>query len=268
MAVGFAVAWGVAVLVEVVGPVALALWFARRYRVRALPFVVGAGVFIVFQVLTRVPAVQVLGQIVGPRLMGQAGLQVLYLLGLAFTAGLFESVGRWVGYRWLFRSRLAYSWENGAAYGIGHGGAESAILVGLNQAVSFGLVLAFTLLPADRLAALIPAELLTTLGSASAQLAGTPWYLMLMGAYERVATLVIHVGLSLLVMRCFTRHEGRWLWVAIGLHTLLDFSAPGMLSLLGWPAWVVEAYVTLWAVAAGTFIVRSRREAVTPGAAA
>jgi len=261
MSTAMTVAWGAAVLIEILAPVALAIWFAHRYHVRAAPFLFGVAIFTVFQLLTRVPAVQILGQAIAPSLLGRPALQVLYLAVLAFTAGLFESAGRWVGYRWLFRNRLAYSWENGVAYGIGHGGTESAVLIGLSQAVSFALVLALTLLPADRLTALLPAELLGALNAAPAQLAGTPWYMMLLGAYERLATLAIHVALSLVVLRCFTRGASRWLWIAVALHTLLDFTAPATVSLLGWPAWAAEAYVTIWAAAAIWFALRSKHEA-------
>ena len=57
----------------------------------------------------------------------------------------------------------------------------------------------------------------------------------------------------------------RWWWLALGAHTLVDFSAVGLLQLAA-PAWgqtaavfAVEVMVTLYAVAAVLF-VRAMRE--------
>lgn len=259
MSVLFFAAWGLAALLEILGPAALAVWFARRYRVGVQPFLFGAAVFIVFQMLTRVPVVQAVAPLIGPRLLGNVPLQVTYLLVLASTAGLVESVGRWLGYRYLFRGRLPYDWENGVAYGLGHGGIESAALVGLSQLTSLGIVLLTMAVGLDRLSALLPAEVTSQLGILPQQIARTPWYLTLVGAYERAMTIPFHVAMSLVVLRCFTRGERRWLWVAVGLHALVDFTAPGMLSLLGWPVWVVEGYLTLWAAGAVWYIARAAR---------
>ena len=266
MNVAFYLAWGLAVLIEIGFPILLGIWFALRYRVRVAPFLFGAAIFLVFQLLTRVPAIQILSASLGSRLLAgpRVGdiplLQILYLLFLAFTAGLFESVGRWVGYRFLFRNRLTYEWKNGVAYGIGHGGLESAALVGLNQAISLAIALVVVLAGAERLAGLLPPEAMAQIGAIPEQIAGLPWYATLAGAYERVITIAFHTALSLVVLLCFTRGEGRWLWVAVAIHAFVDFTGPGMVSLLGWPIWVVEGYLTLWGIASLWLIWRLRGE--------
>ena len=53
--------------------------------------------------------------------------------------------------------------------------------------------------------------------------------------------------MSLLVLQVFVRGKARWLWLAVLLHTLVDFSAPAMLHLGKVPAWGVELYLTFWA---------------------
>ncbi len=259
MSVLFFAAWGLAALLEILGPAALAVWFARRYRVGVQPFLFGAAVFIVFQMLTRVPLVQAVAPLIGPRLLGNVPLQVTYLLVLASTAGLVESVGRWLGYRYLFRDRLPYDWENGVAYGLGHGGIESAALVGLSQLDLLGHRAADDGRGAGQAVGAAARRGDLAAGHPPQQIARTPWYLTLVGAYERAMTIPFHVAMSLVVLRCFTRGERRWLWVAVGLHALVDFTAPGMLSLLGWPVWVVEGYLTLWAAGAVWYIARAAR---------
>ncbi len=266
MSIPFFLVWGLAVLIQIGFPILLGIWFAKRYGVRVAPFLYGAAIFLVFQLLTRVPAVQLLSQAIGQRLLAgpRIGdvpvLQILYLLFLALTAGLFESVGRWVGYRFLFRNRLTYNWKNGVAYGIGHGGFESVMLVGVNQLISLVLVVIVVAVGVEGLSSVLPPELAAELGNVPAQLAGTPWYALLAGAYERVVTIVFHTGLSLVVLLCFTRGQSRWLWVAVAIHAFVDFTGPGMYSLLGWPIWVVEGYLTLWGLAALWLILRLRGE--------
>ena len=66
----------------------------------------------------------------GPQLQDNQEALIGYLIFLGFTAGLFESVGRWVGYKWWFRNSLPYDWAHGVAFGIGHGGIEAVALVG------------------------------------------------------------------------------------------------------------------------------------------
>ncbi len=257
----YLVAWGLQVLVMLGGPVVVAVWFARRYGVRVTPFLFGAAVFLLFQILTRIPLVQVAQVVLVPSLGESVGAQVAYLAVLALTAGLFESVGRWLGYRVLFGNRLERSWKNAVAYGLGHAAMESAGLIGLSQAFSYALVLGVLAIGYDRLEALLPAELTGQLQGISDQIAALPWYLPLWGALERMLTLGVHVGLSLIVLQAFARKQALWLWVAVGLHALVDFTAPAMLQFLGWPVWVVELYVAVWAAAGVWMALRLRPDA-------
>src|SRR5512135_27806 len=52
-----------------------------------------------------------------------------WLVILALTAGIFEEVGRYLGYR-IFMRREEKTWNKGVMYGLGHGGLESAVLIG------------------------------------------------------------------------------------------------------------------------------------------
>jgi len=257
-------AWTVQVLVTIGGPVVVAAWFARKQRVKVTPFLFGAAVFLVFQMMTRVPLIQVVQSLLSPQLTDSVAFSVVYMAGLALTAGLFESVGRWVGYRILFRKNTERSWKNGVAYGVGHAAMESAGLFGLNQAISLVLVVVVLTIGTERLGTVLPAPLMAQLGSAPEQITSLPWYLPLWGAVERVLTMAIHVALSLIVLQVFVRGKAYWLWVAVGLHALLDFTAPAMLHLLHWPVWVTEGYVALWAGAAIWLALRLRPGADSP----
>jgi len=244
------VAWIIAVLIEVLFPVALAIWFQRRYRVGWRVFVYGALIFFLFQMITRVPLVQIVNRAMLPRLQSSQALMAAYYAGVALTAGLFESVGRWVGYKWLFRRRLPRDWANGVAYGIGHAAIESVLLVGLSSALALAQAVQMTTTSIEALKATFPAELpaqlLEQMLAAREQYLTMAWYDPLWGALERLSAIPFHVGMSLLVLLAFARGQARWLWAAVGLHTLLDFTAPALAQIVGTPIWALELYIALW----------------------
>jgi len=95
-----------AILFDVAMPMAFALYAHRRLGVSWRYFWYGALIFFLFQMITRVPAVQLIqGLLAGP--LSRSPLLVwVWTLTLALTAGLFEEGGRYLGYRHLiFRAK-------------------------------------------------------------------------------------------------------------------------------------------------------------------
>ena len=249
------VAWGLAALGMVMGPIVLAVWFQRRYDIQWRVFAYGAAVFLLFQMLTRIPVVLILNNLLGPSLQSTGPL-ILYLASLGLTAGLFESVGRWVGYKWWFRRRVAYNWHNGVAYGIGHGGIESALLIGLNSAASLWQAIQIAGASVEELQAAVPVEAMNQIMAARNQFLALAWYEPMWGLFERAFALPFHVALSLLVLMAFVQGRIRWLWLAVLIHGFVDFSAVAMVQVLGLPGWAVELYLALWAGLSVWVIVR------------
>ena len=88
----------------------------------------------------------------------------------------------------------------------------------------------------------------------------------MLGAVERVFTIVVQISLAVIVVQSFIRKQKRWLWLAIGYHALIDAVAVYATSKLN-PYWV-EGIVGLFAlISLGIiFILRSPEpvETVTP----
>lgn len=84
-------------------PVVLAIIAHQRLRVGWKYFGFGALIFFLFQVISRVPLVTWLGIVLAPQLKASPVFLYIWLAILALSAGLFEEVGRYVGYRWLMR---------------------------------------------------------------------------------------------------------------------------------------------------------------------
>lgn len=235
-----------AILVQVVVPLALGLYVRRRLGVGWRFFWFGALVFFIFQVVTRIPAIQIAQALLGDALNASPVLTWAWIAALSWSAGLFEEVGRWVGYRWLFRPEQR-SWRPAIMYGIGHGGLESILLGLVVGAVS--LVQLLTLSSADL--AQLPPEQQAAAQAQLTALTDQPFWFPLLGAWERLSALAVHVGLSLVVLQVFRRGSAVWLLAAILLHGAVNFVAVGLLRLLG-PASapgtvVVEAVIMLMA---------------------
>ncbi len=113
-----------AVLIEIALPLVLAFVARRRLGVSWRYFGYGALIFFLFQLISRVPIVQLVQGLIQPQLAASFSLQVAWVAILSLTAGLCEEIGRYVGYRWLMRGEER-TWSKALMYGLGHGGLES-----------------------------------------------------------------------------------------------------------------------------------------------
>lgn len=212
--------YALAVIVEFGLPIGLGLYLRRRYRAPWRLFLYGALIFAAFQLFTRVPAVTLLGSVVQPGRHGEAFVWA-WIAGLSLSAGIFEEVGRYVGYRWLFKpdERTA---RNALMFGAGHGGFESMALVGLSVLSTMVTVIALSRADLAQLG-LAPEQLAQV-----RQLLAMDWWMPLLGAFERVCAITVHVSLSLLVLQVFRTGRFRWLWLAVGYHGLMNFAIVGL----------------------------------------
>ncbi len=215
----------IAIVIEIMLPVFLAIWFTLRRRVSLYYFLSGAAIFFLFQIVTRVPIITWLqNQFAGALALSELN-QYLFLAFEALTAGLFEEGGRYLGYRvlWNLPRRISWmrsdrkapfrpakkTWARAVMYGLGHGGCESAWVGVLTMGALFDIL------------------------ARPSAAAGIPWWSPLVGPVERAMTIVIQVSLAVIVLQVFTRKQGFWWWLAFGYHVLVDFvsiGVPGMLS--------------------------------------
>lgn len=140
------------------------------------------------------------------------GSTVLYLLYGCLAAGIFEETGRLFGFRVLLKKNTEKS--SAAAYGIGHGGMEVILTLGVTYLVYLLVSLGLPL--GDEAAANQLAESAKniTMGIVSVAMA------------ERVSAMMIHIGLSM-IMFIASKSKGKlWLWpVCIILHAVSDVPA-------------------------------------------
>jgi uncharacterized membrane protein YhfC len=253
---GFVIATAFSIVFVIVYPIVLAVVARRKLRLGWRYVAYGAIVFFVFQLVTRVPAVQLIQSAIGPQLEASPVLTWTWLVALALSAGVFEEVGRYVGYRFLMR-REDKTWSKAVMFGIGHGGLESALLVGglmvlalisLWAAANGGL----NQLPDDQRAAATQ-----QLQALNAQ----PGWAALFGAWERLWTVPIQIAFSVLVLQVFRRGQLVWLvWAILG-HAFVDLAAVGLQQILGQgltTSVLIEAVVAVFGLMALWIIWRLR----------
>lgn len=140
-------------------------------------------------------------------------------IGLGLSAGIFEEFTRYAAYRWWIKD--ARSWTQGLLFGAGHGGFE-AILIGALSLYTFAQLVA---LKGSNLSAIFPAEQVSMVQEQISYYWSMSWYDSLLGAVERAFAIPLHLAGAILVLQSFIRKQFRWVWLAVGLHALVDAMA-------------------------------------------
>jgi len=179
----------------------------------------GALVFLVFQLLTRVPLILLLtSTVLAPLLRTSIAFTWTWLVIEAVTAGLFEEIGRYIGYR-LFMRREPKTWSKAVMYGLGHEGLESMVVVGGGHILTLLTIISFSAINVSNLPIAQRQVILQQAAAINAQ----PIWLPLLAVWERFWSFPLQVALSVIVLQVFRRQQMRWLFLAILFHALIDF---------------------------------------------
>ncbi len=199
-------------------PVVLAVLFSRKFKGQLITIFVGAGTFIFFAMILEQLLHAVVLSAAGTALTSNIFLYALYG-GLA--AALFEETGRYIAMRFFMKNNLNRA--NALMYGVGHGGVEAIMLMGM---VSVNNLVTSTMINSGSINAAM-----AQLDAATAQLTyeqltalwQTPAFMFYMGGVERVSALVLQIGLSLFMFRAVRNGRRNCLLLAFGVHFLVDF---------------------------------------------
>lgn len=200
-------------------PVVLLIVVHKKTKARMAMAGIGAATFFLFaMVLEQILHAIVLG-VGGERITGNIWIYGLYG-GLA--AGLFEEVGRFVAMRFAMKKQL--NLPNALMYGVGHGGIEAILIVGLasvSNLVTSIMINAGTL--EASLGALDQATKEATLTQLSA-LWTTPSYQFFLSGIERIVAVTLHIALSVLVFQAVKLGKKRYWFLAFAIHVGVDFA--------------------------------------------
>jgi uncharacterized membrane protein YhfC len=219
-------------------PIVLAVYLSRKLKTEWRLFGIGVLTFILSQILhvpfnywLLTPILEVLGLSIT-----QPGFQ-LVIVGLFYglSAGLFEEVSRYIGYSlWIKDDR---DWKSALMYGIGHGGIESILLGGL-VLVAFIQVIA---LQGTDLSTVVDADQIEIARAQIDAYWAAPWHLAILGAVERLATILFHLSATILVLQSYLRKNILWLLLAIAWHMVVD--AVAVFASQTWNPYITEGVI-------------------------
>ncbi len=210
------VAQALGVLIGVLG---LALWLRHRLPERWPTWLLGGLSFVGSQV-TRLPLLGAFAAAVPLLGIAQGSLGFTLLVGgvqLA-TSGLFEESARYIVMRWL--AKHVRAWRNAVMFGAGHGGTEALLILGFSAINNIVLLLnGDTVLAQVRATAPQQAD---ALAAQIAALRAAPAWQFGIGLYERALAIILHIALSILVMKAVRGDGAKWLFLAMGLHIAVN----------------------------------------------
>jgi uncharacterized membrane protein YhfC len=239
-------------LLSLAFPLILFIYFRKHERISWASVGVGVLVFILFsQVLEKgLHVFMFLGNQTTASALENPWMYAVYG---ALAAGIFEEVGRYLGFRFLLRNRQER--RDGLGLGIGHGGIE-AILVGVIVSVqTFVFAIMYNAGRWEELTAGLPPVAAEQLKN---QLLSTPLSMYLAGGIERVFAVLLHIALSLVVLYAVRTGKLQYLLYAILLHALPDFLAALYQKQVITSIWSIEAVLLVMALAAWMFIRSSK----------
>lgn len=180
-----------AILCSIIVPVVLSIFYVHKQKGSLKVVLLGAFTFFFFQLLIRIPLLGMLVDVNWFYIMTVTN-SLGYCAFLGITAGFFEEVGRFLVMKYMLKGFC--STKDAIGFGLGHGGIEAILFVGINAIFAL-----FTSVP--------------SISDGD----------YLLGGFERLCTLVIHVGLSVLVAKSVRLKKYSFLVLAICIHSLLDF---------------------------------------------
>ena len=232
-------------LLGIAVPLALLLFFRKKYKATLRSFFVGCAVMLLFAlVLEQLVHTAVLGSEAGDVIRNNVWLYALYG---SLAAGLFEECGRFLAMKYVLK-REHDAPCNSLMYGAGHGGFEMFVLL------FFGMInnLIYSVMLNRGSAGLLMSPLdaagREALQAAFDALIQTPSWQFLVSPLERLAAITAQLALSVIVWSAAVGKRKYMFPLAIFLHAFLDAVAV-ITSGLGVPLLAVEGIV--WIIAAG-----------------
>lgn len=206
--------------VSILFPIVLVILVHKKTHAAVGTFFIGAAAFFIFAMTLEQVLHRIVFTLCGDTLSGNIWLYGLYG-GLA--AGLFEEAGRYIAMSRFMKRRLDL--PNALMYGVGHGGIEAILIVGLTSVSNLltsvlinngGIETSLNLLDeATRAATVTQLSALWTV----------PAYQFFLGGVERILAIILQISLSVIVYFAVKNgKKGYWL-LAVGLHALVDFIA-------------------------------------------
>ncbi|RDU23335.1 YhfC family intramembrane metalloprotease [Anaerosacchariphilus polymeriproducens] len=233
-------------------PIVLMIVVRIKTKAKLMPTLVGAGIFIVFALILEQICHSIFLVIDSPLSRFVNNNVWIYALYAGLAAGIFEETGRYVAFKFLLKKHDKKI--NAITYGIGHGGIEMIILGGLSMLNALATSIMINSQGIEGILALVPESAKETTKTGLESLITSQSYLYLITFEERVAAVILHVSLSVLVFVAVKNSRNKFLFpLAIILHALIDiiavFAQKGIISSI----LVMEVIIAVFVIAVAIY---------------
>ncbi len=200
-------------------PIFLFIFAVKSNLGRPKNVVVGAVTFIISALILERIFHAIVLSVTGNTLTYNLLLSAIYG-GLA--AGLFEETGRYIAMKFFMKKSLTKG--NSILYGIGHGGIESIIIMGLTGTSNIATVVMInTGTIASSLTGLTE-DMQNQVVSQLSLFFTTPSYMFYLGGIERISSIALHICLSYIVYRAVKDKSIMKYIQAVLIHSVVDAS--------------------------------------------
>ncbi len=220
----------ITLFITLIVPVAIPIVYNMKNKGKGvwLAWFLGAAGFVVTQLIIRVPILNILATFPWFNTFATEHY-VWYCAMLALTAALFEVVARF-GVAKILQKNI--NCQQGMAVGLGHGGIEAVILIGMTYVnnLIFAIMIntgSFDMLVDQTKDAGAPPETLAQLHDIKVALVESTSYVFYLAGYERILTMIFHAAMSMLV--CYMVYKKKAILgvvIAFLAHFLVDFISP------------------------------------------
>ncbi|MBQ8633640.1 MAG: YhfC family intramembrane metalloprotease [Lachnospiraceae bacterium] len=220
-------------------PIVLLILVKIKLKANLTSFVIGCATFIVFALMLEPILHSIVLTATGTLLTDNI---ILYGLYGGLAAALFEETGRLVAMKFFMKDSL--NKPNALMYGIGHGGIEAILLVGMTYISN--LMTAFMINSGALQASLesVDAVLQKDTFQQVKLLWELPSWQFYMAGIERLIAVLLQIALSVLVYKAVVKKNRTYWFIAFGIHFAVDFLTV-VITGLGAPVWIVEVLLLI-----------------------
>ncbi|WP_130807765.1 YhfC family glutamic-type intramembrane protease [Senegalia massiliensis] len=187
----------ITLIITLILPVAFIALLYKKDKKTLIWSIIGILTFFIVQISIRIPILNYLS--LKPWfIVNISSNTYIYAIFLALTAALVEEGGRFLSFKFILKDHI--TWLKGIAFGIGHGGVEAFYLVGLPLIKAYYSFLNGNL------------NLFSNISVENIFLSG----------FERTLAIIIHIGLSLIVLYSIKKEKYKYLLYAFIIHTLVN----------------------------------------------
>ena len=209
-------------LLGLIIPAVLYFRMKKRFGHHRIAFFTGCGIMFVFAfVLESMVHSMVLGGSLGMTINNNIWLYGLYG---ATMAAIFEETGRLIAFRFILKKHRGND-STALLYGAGHGGFEAFYILfvsGVNNLTFAALINSGN---TAALTAGLEGSALAQIEATIQQMLEISWGVFLLSPVERIAAIILHISLSVLVWFAVKEKKYGFYGMALLLHFLLDFAA-------------------------------------------